>query len=64
MPFDHPFAQAVFADFDRLIAVAAFHTVGGVASAADVEVAIKRAARLNDADLDEVRRWLKEAGKL
>ena len=64
MPFDHPFAQAVFADFDRLLGIAAHHTVGGVANAADIETAIKRAARLNDTDPGEVRRWLKEAGKL
>jgi hypothetical protein len=62
--FDHPFTQAVFADFDRLIGIAAHHTVGGIASTADVETAIKRAARLNDADPEEVSRWLKEAGKL
>lgn len=62
--FDHPFAQAVFADFDRLIAVAAHQSVGGIASAADVETAIKRAAMQNDADPGEVKRWLKEAGKL
>lgn len=62
--FDHPFAQTVFADFDRLVGHAAKHSVGGVAGAADVEAAIKRAATLNEVEQDELRRWLKEAGKL
>jgi hypothetical protein len=64
MPFDHPFAQAVSADFDRLLGLAAHHTVGGVASFADTEASIKRAAQLNEIEPDELRRWLKEAGKL
>ena len=62
--FDHPFAQTVFADFDRLVANAAQHSVGGIAGPADVDAAIKRAATLNDVEQDELRRWLKEAGKL
>lgn len=58
--FDHPFTQTVFADFDRLLDLAAHHSVGGVASAADVETAIKRAAMLNDVEPGELRRWLEE----
>ena len=62
--FDHPFLQSVFDDFDNLVAIAAQHSVGGIAGAADVEAAIKRAATLNEVEQDELRRWLKEAGKL
>ena len=62
--FDHPFLQSVFDDFDNLVAIAAQHSVGGIAGASDVEAAIKRAATLNEVEQDELRRWLKEAGKL
>jgi hypothetical protein len=61
---DHPFAQTVFADFDRYHAAAAHRSVCGVPVEADVTTAIKRAAQENDVPADTVRRWLKEAGKL